>query len=189
MKARDVALKHLEVLDGTMSRVSAEANQFSGRFLFGGVVAVIALLNTDLLIDRQVRIDRLHWGWALLLVAAVLVVSGLYFRVVAERILYFRRQYRLTKHKYDLTLYALLTNCRAAELVGSLEFPLKPVVTGGPLPFPHGAPFPQVADYLHDHHGRALARLSLRRDWSIGMLVVLATLVIKALVYLVASGS
>lgn len=166
-----------------MSRLSGEAHQFAGRFLFGGIVAVIALLNTDLLIDKQLHLSRLGWQRGLILALAILVISGIYFRIVAERILFSRWQYRLVKHKYDITLHALLMGCSTPEFLKTLEYPLEPVRGGKALPFPDNATFSAVADYLHDHHGRVLARLTLVRDWLIGMLIVLVTIVIKAVVY------
>lgn len=166
-----------------MSRLSREAHQFAGRFLFGGIVAVVALLNTDLLIDKQLHIGSLGWQKGLILALAILVISGIYFRIVAERILFSRWQYRLVRHKYDITLHALLIGCSTPEFLRMLEYPLEPVKGGKALPFPESVTFSAVASYLHDHHGRALGRLSLVRDWFIAMLIVLVTVIIKAVIY------
>jgi hypothetical protein len=184
----DALLRNLADLEARMRAVSLESNQFSNRFLFGGVVAVIALLNTDLLLEKQV-VNIPRGLTALWLVATftliVLLLSWAYFWVVAKRITRFESAYRRTKHKYEVILYALLLGCDSADLVTELEVSLTPPKGG--LPRLHSPfDFRDVAAYLHGHHANALAKTELSRpNVTMAMLIVVIAFAIKVLTYVV----
>jgi hypothetical protein len=184
----DALLRSLADLEARMRAVSLESNQFSNRFLFGGVVAVIALLNTDLLLEKQF-VNIPHGLTALWLVAAVtlvvLLLSWAYFWVVAKRIARFESAYRRTKHKYEVILYALLLGCTSADLVAEIEVPLSlPQCASRHLR--HSSDFRDVAAYLHAHHAKALAEIKpLRPNVTMAMLIVVIAFAIKVLTYVV----
>lgn len=184
----DALLKNLADLEARMRTVSQESNQFSNRFLFGGIVAVVALLNTDLLLEKQIiRIPR---GLpALWLVGAftliVVLLSCAYFWIVAQRIARFESAYRRTKHKYEVILYGLLLGSTPGGLVAELEAPLP--VSGHPSStLRHSSDFHDVAAYLHTHHANALVAIKpARENVAMAMLIVVIALAIKALIYVV----
>lgn len=183
---RQVMLKHLEVLNQKTSEVREDGNRFSARFLIGGIVAVIGLVNLDLVFeDRLGGVAAAGWLSGVFLIS-VLVLSGIYFHLVAGRIQYFRRQYRLAKHKYELTLYALLTHCPPATLMAALEQPARPAPE--PLSFPRDGNFEAVAAYLHDHHGRRYADVERWRSWSVAMVVVVLVILARLAVARLPAG-
>jgi hypothetical protein len=177
-----VTLKHLEHLEERMKNVSKESNGFASKYLFGGMVAVIALLNTDLLIDEAVPHLRANPPVLALLLLTVLILSWIYFNAVSQRILRFNRAYRKTKHKYEILFYGLLLQAQAQDILVHLEKDPKP--TDSKLPFPGLVAFQPVADYLHDHHGRALADMRAdKNELDLAIIIVVIAILVKLLIY------
>src|SRR5687767_3363002 len=95
----DVAVRSLADLEERMKRVSEESNAFANRFLFGGVVAIIALLNTDLIIDKSIQKVTFDAGTLVVvgtLILILLALSWWYFELVDSRIQRFENAYRRT---------------------------------------------------------------------------------------------
>jgi hypothetical protein len=179
---RDILLKHLDVLNQKMSEVSAESNQFAGRFLFGGVVAVIALLNTDLVVEKQLANGGLDLLSMIILIFCVLLISAVYFYRVTKRIQYFRWAYRSTKHKYEITLYSLLIGCRVNEYIMYLEEPMRKSEKG-PHRLSLQSDLQSTIEYLHHHHKEKAEQIDWYRDWIIAMLIVALAVVVKIAIY------
>ncbi len=185
------ALRALDHLEDRMRRVGAEANSFATKFHFGGMVAIIALLNTYLLIDAP--IVRAGAGWqspvtwivAVLILGAVWQLSKVYFDTVAAHLSRFEKAYRKTKHKYELLLYGLWLGEDLPGLLLRLETAPEPAPEA--LPFPEPPDYPGVAAYLHDHHGRLLRQGPVSPaeavNTRIPLLVVRLAIVIKAALY------
>jgi hypothetical protein len=184
----DATIKHLELLNEKMSEVSKESNSFATKFQFGGIVAVIALLNTDLIIDKRFSLVNVNPYLAAGLLLLILVLSGMYFRGAADRIRHFRRAYRSTKHKYEVTLYTLLLTSpadKAATLnfISNLEHSLKESGIANPELSPTST-YEDVMEYLHKHHAEAYNKIPMWKDWWLAMSIVLFTVIIKIGFYL-----
>ena len=177
------ALRSLQNLEDRMQNVSRESNQFATRFLFGGIVAVIALLNTDLLIDNTLTGAQSNWIVLTILLLVVLLISWLYFNGIAKRMLRSDKGYRRTKHKYEVLLYGIFLQSDAKLILEHLEREPKPMKKE--LDFPSKIAFSAVAEYLHDHHGRALSELMAQtNERNLAMLIVILAIIVKALMYM-----
>jgi hypothetical protein len=188
----EAAIQSLADLQSRMTEVSKESNQFSDKFLFGGTVAIVALLNTDLLIDKSIILLPPTVGAMSLFIVLSIVVfmlSWVYFRGVAKRIKTFDLAYRRTKHKYEILQYGLLLGCDTKELLSEMEKKAKPNSEGSQS-FPEGGDFRAIAAYLHDHHGRKFEeRQEDLSEPRLAMYIVLLTVVIKFLMYVMVANS
>ena len=181
------AFQHLEVLSEKMAGVSKECNQFANRFLFGGIVAVVALLNTDLVVEKKLAAGG-YSPWAVwVLCVGVLCISGVYFYVVDRRIRRMQDAYRSTKHKYELTLYALCLGGSAEDLAAHLEKETK-IDAANPT-FNPAAGFVRAAEYLHHHHAQSAEKIKKYRDWLMAMLIVGLAVFVKLVIYFGSSAA
>ena len=141
-----------------MKQVSEESNKFASQYRFGGLIAILALLNADLLLDDPIlNFDWTIENWPQAVVLALILVvvyflSRFYFSAINQRIERFNDAYRRTKHKYEILLYGLMLEVEMKELISFLEQEAKPAEIE--LAFPTEPEFASVASYLHDHHGR-----------------------------------
>lgn len=172
----------LEYLNDRMKETSQTANQFLGRFLFGGMVAILALLNADLVLLRH-PVDSLSNGSLGLAATVVALISLIYFMTVSAHNRGFRVSHRKLKFKYELTLHMLLSGGSVHHYARMLEEGIE----RAPRPefddaFPGRegeAPSPErVADYLLEHHRRSWQRKLARRWWQIDKYVVIAMLLV-----------
>ena len=159
--------KQLQYLNERMKETAETANQFLGKFLFGGLIAVIALLNADLVVLRELPVPTQNVKVLAVAAAAVLAISWLYFRTVVVHYATFRVSHRKLKYKYELTLHAILTGASSSEYATFLEEPVdrKPHQIGEDR-YPEGGSFQEVAGYLLEHHRRALESREAKR-WGI----------------------
>lgn len=175
----DAVLKQMELLDKKMSETSGTANEHLTKFLFGGLIATIALLNTDLLLirDYESGFQRL-FGSAVVSIVA-LVLAHRYFLMVLRQYNDYVRSHRKLKYKYELTLHKLLSAGTDEEYQRYLE--RNPEPKGGPaLAFPADKGFGNVAEYLMDHHGRRLAEIKDKSPrFFMAMDIVYLTLAVK----------
>lgn len=174
--------KQLELIDKKLSEINDTANRHLSQFLFGGLIAVIALLNTDLIIMRDFEI-----GWHKLVASIVvgcvaLVLASHYFRMVIRHHNELRRSHRRLKFKYELTLHADLCDAPPSEYRRHLETGLPPTTTGPELAFPESNQFADIAAYLKDHHARRLMAIDDKPHlYYMAMDIVWLTLVVKIL--------
>ena len=174
----DAVKKHLDVLNEKMNETREDANGILTKFHFGGILVVIGLLNADLVLAQKLDLQSIASGPALLIMILVVIISAIYFYLICQRISYHQGQYRLTKHKYELTLYALQLKATGNAWRGALEHGAKEDADG-PLPFPANSDFTAVARYLHDHHARRMADYQIWRPWLIAMLIVTMAIVVR----------
>ena len=178
--------KQLEYLNDRMKDVSATANQFLAKFFFGGLVAVIAVLNLDLvLLGEQPDLSlRTVLGFAVLVVV-VIRISQIYFRTVYEHYDSFRSSHRKLKYKYELTLHAMLCRASSPEYATMLEESVAEQPDPNvPDEFPgkSGASveFADVSSYLLHHHRRRFHDLSSSRETYVKISLLLVYLTLAA---------
>lgn len=183
-----VLMEQLKLLHELMKETSDTANQFAGRFIFGGLVAVLALLNVDLVLlgpASAAAARRLPVLAAIVL--AVMALSYYYFDAVTKHYAGFRESHRKLKYKLELTLHAILADAEPSEYARYLERSVadpatetrEPTYPAGPTP----PTFAAVADYLLEHHRhrwRAMTR-GANAHLRIAMLLVALTLVVRLL--------
>jgi hypothetical protein len=161
-----------------MNETREDANGILTKFHFGGILVVIGLLNADLVLAKGFDLTSIASGPAIIIMMLVVVISGVYFYLICERMYYHQGQYRLTKHKYELTLYAVQLNATGSEWLSALEHGAKKD-PDGPLSFPEDSDFTSVARYLHDHHARRMEEYQIWRPWSIAMLIVGMAIIVR----------
>jgi len=180
--------KQLEFLNDRMKDVSSTANQFLAKFFFGGIIAVIGVLNLDLvLVGAQPGLNaRTILGFSLL-VLGVIFISRIYFRTVYNHYDSFRGSHRKLKYKYELTLHAILCDGDVGEYARFLEMSLDIASDRkeqDEYPEGHNGPpdFQAVARYLLEHHRARLHRQSSDRAtyMNISSLLVYLTLAARA---------
>ncbi len=159
-------LKHLEILQDRMNFVSSESNAYANKYLLGGTITVIALLNMDLVMEKSMISNSLALN--LIFVLLVAIIAVLYFYIVAKRIERFNQAYRKTKYKYEILLYDLLE--KDQEIINKFETSLSEEFnTKKEFTF---------AD-LQKHHLSKYKKISWKRNMSLPILIVVLTLVIK----------
>lgn len=157
--ASQAAMKALEHLEQRMKQVSEESNKFANQYRFGGMVAIIALLNADLLLDESIRRislktpDLPRMLALLVLVVACLLTSWVYFSGINRRVQRFNQAYRKTKHKYEVLLYGLLMEQHPKDIMIALEGEMKAAPEKLALPAEYN--YQKMVAYLNDHHARA----------------------------------
>ncbi len=175
-------LKQLELLDKKMSETSQTANQHLAKFLFGGLIAVIALLNTDLLIIKDYNTELQKLIGTLFVGIVSLVLAHNYFLMVIKQYNEHRKSHRKLKYKYELTLHRMLSSGSDEEYQRYLESGLESGVGPVELKFPVQNKFADVAEYLRDHHGRKLSEIKDKPNlFYIAMDIVFLTLAVKIL--------
>lgn len=175
-------LKQLELLDKKMSETSQTANQHLAKFLFGGLIAVIALLNTDLLIIKDYNTDLQKLIGTLFVGIVSLALAHNYFLMVIKQYNEHRKSHRKLKYKYELTLHRMLSSGSDEEYQRYLESGLESGAGSVELKFPAQNNFADVAEYLRDHHGRKLMEIKDKPNlFYIAMDVVFLTLAVKIL--------
>jgi hypothetical protein len=195
----DATEKQLDFLNQTMKDTAAEANEFLRRYHFGGMVAVIALLNVDLISLRGLSLNT-SFRWSVFVAVLLLAValSYVYFGFIIKHYNRFTRSHRKLKYKYELTLHHAL--CGGGD-VALYQYYLERGL-GGDLPAdapdclrekPDGGyEFRGVADYLLVHHAEKLKEIesgSASREYiKIAMLIICLTVIIKLGFLLVTSG-
>jgi 8-oxo-dGTP pyrophosphatase MutT (NUDIX family) len=172
----------LEFLNDRMKETSDTANRFLTRFVFGGMIAVVALLNVDLVLLKQK--PNLDSASSIIVVFTaallVLVLSYLYFSTVEKQYTEQRLSHRKLKYKFELTLHALLTSSSPARYVSMMEANVA-AEQGTDPEFPRAFGFASVSSYLLDHHRFRFQLLKRKGSGYVGiaMLLVLITFVIR----------
>ena len=120
--------QQLAFLNERMKEMSDTANAFLNKYYFGGMIAVIAVLNLDLvLIEQPTTLTVKGFLYLGLLAIVVLGISELYFSKVIEHYQRFSVSNRKLKYKYELTLHALMTGAAnvswESTTFGSKPFP------------------------------------------------------------------
>ena len=172
----------LQFLNARMLEASDTANKFLTRFVFGGMVAVVALLNADLVMfkERPKLGSAFSVGIALGAGMLVMLLSYIYFRTVERHYSEHRLSHRKLKYKFELTLYALLAPSTPEAYAQMMEGSLEASRSGDKPPAVFG--FATMGPYLKNHHQRRFA--GLKRSGSgytgIAMMLVLITIVVRA---------
>ncbi|WP_109301726.1 hypothetical protein [Aquimarina sp. AU474] len=159
-------LKHLEILQDRMKFVSSESNSYANKYLLGGTITVIALLNMDLVMAKRIISNSPVFNLIFLLL--VIVIAVLYFYIVAKHIERFNQAYRKTKYKYEILLYDLLE--KDHEIINKFETDLFEK-------FKKKKEF--TFEDLRKHHLLKYKKISWKGIMSLPLLIVLLTLVIK----------
>ena len=163
-EVREVQHKQLELLNDRMKETTAEQNSFQNRYMFGGLIAVIALLNADLvLLDESTFsiCDLPTWVAAITLVS-ILTLAGFYFGRVTSRYLDFDRSHRSIKYKFELTLHSLLltSDTKEQDYSRRLELSVKDDDPEENDPkYPESGARDEVLNYLLDHHKQRAKKL------------------------------
>ncbi len=173
---RDSALKHLDTLNSKMDETRQDANELRNKFHFGGIIVVIGLLNADLVVANALEGNQIGAAHFTLFTTLAYLIAGIYFWLISKNVAYHRSQYRMTKHKYELTLYALQLEATNLELLNALE--TSPKEEKKAVEYDNISNFSQAARYLHDHHARRLA-YHPGRNWLVAMLVVTLAVIAK----------
>lgn len=180
----------LQFLNDRMHETSDTANKFLTRFVFGGMVAVLALLNADLVMLKAPPKMDASWKWwvAASAAALILVLSFVYFRTVQSHYAEHRKSHRKLKYKFELTLYALLTNAAPDVYGRMMEKSLETRENVQETAFPEGFGFVAVGEYLLRHHSARFSQLRAKSGGYVGiaMLLVLMTFTIRIVATLLA---
>jgi len=154
----DIIEKQIEYLNETMKDTASEANSFLLKYHFGGLVAVLALLNLDLVLIDSVRLKGIL-DYLLLFGAVVLVIllSQKYFQYVLVHYKRFTESHRKLKYKYELTLHFSLSNGEVKDYQYYLEQDLGDSIDESAdrklrQPDFKDYGFVYVANYLLNHH-------------------------------------
>ncbi len=178
----------LGLLHELMKETSSTANTFLGQFHFGGIIAVIGLLNVDLILLNDIAAASSRNLVVYLAIAlGALVISAAYFRLVVNHYQGHRRSHRKLKYKFELTLHALLCHATPSDYAKFLE---RSVAAAPPNDFQDVLPdkasnpenFHVIAGYLLHHHQKRYADLHTSLGNShfwIAMLMVFLTLSIR----------
>ena len=184
-RSAEVLLKQLDLLNDRMKETSETANAFLAKFLFGGLIAVIALLNADLVLLKQETFSSCTTSlwWTLLILMAL---SAAYFGVVTHHYGGFRASHRKLKYKFELTLHSLLLSPDpdVADYSRRLELSVSGKPDSEKPRFPESGRLNDVLDYLLDHHR---VRLRDLKSWYatayfwLAMVLVLLTMAVRVL--------
>ncbi len=180
----------LEFLDKRMAETAQTANQFLGKFLFGGLVAVVALLNADLVIlGDRIALTRDNAIVLGSISTVVLAISWLYFSTVVRHYRRFTVSHRKLKYKYELTMHALLSGGDGDEYATLLEEKVDVHPDSGfEDKYPARSDFTTVGRYFLNHHRSVWSKNHSASSpahedtyfW-IAMLLVVLTLVVRLL--------
>ena len=188
-----VLYKQLEYLNSQMRETSDTSDSFLGKFVFGGMIAVVSLLNVDLvLLPRMVPSSCASWVLFAAIAVLAFGISWFYFRMVVQHYAEFRTSHRKLKYKYELTLHALLKRASAAEYAIWLEEKVDREPDQSFMDFSDRYPeepgsFNDVASYFLNHHRLRWSKLAGKgqkgfdRYFLIAMALVSLTIVIRIL--------
>lgn len=189
----DVIEKQLDYLNQTMKETASEANSFLLKYHFGGLIAVIALLNVDLVLTEKINIQDSQ-DYLLLICAALLalMLSYIYFKFVVRHYMRFSQSHRKLKYKYELTLHQALCKGDYKDYQFYLEQSVNETATHNTdkisNPADNDYRFEYIADYLLNHHRIKFNQLSDMDNsyLAIAMSVIVLTISIRA-IFLLAS--
>ncbi|MDH5426268.1 MAG: hypothetical protein OEY29_14865 [Gammaproteobacteria bacterium] len=156
----DIIEKQLDYLNETMKQTAADANSFLLKYHFGGLIAVIALLNADLVLaDRIIKTASQHYAMLSVAVMLIFSLSFCYFYIVLMHYRRFARSHRKLKYKYELTLHCSLSNGDYRDYQFYLEKSVSDKTSGQKetedklnKPEEKDYPFTDIAEYLLNHH-------------------------------------
>lgn len=154
----DIIEKQLDYLNETMKETASGANSFLLKYHFGGLIAVITLLNTDLVLaDNIVKIGEENYRLVGVAVCLIFLLSFGYFYIVLMHYRRFARSHRKLKYKYELTLHCSLTNGDYRDYLLYMEKSISETPSEqakDELRHHEGNDykFTEVADYLLNHH-------------------------------------
>jgi hypothetical protein len=177
----------LSLLSERMNEAASETNSLTGKFLFGGVVAVLALLNADLLIGRD-AVAEPGIGLAAAVIAIVFALSGAYFFLVARRLQSLRRVRASLGYQEEVTLYALMSGAQGGQYLVHLHDRLDDLASKH-AELGRDSTFPEAMAYLHAHHKRGYDSIGWKHDWVMAMTIVLLALVIRIGMYALGAGA
>ncbi len=189
----NVIEKQLDYLNDTMKETASEANSFLLKYHFGGIIAVLTLLNIDLVIAKDLNVDTML-DHIILLISIFLAVflSYKYFEFVLRHYSRFAKSHRKLKYKYELTLHSLLSKGSNEEYQYYLEQSLDERSAfrkedDDKISEPSkGYDFKYIAHYLLNHH-RLRYRSLNKMDNSylrIALTVVILTVLIRGILLL-----
>ncbi|WP_419191824.1 NUDIX domain-containing protein [Engelhardtia mirabilis] len=181
--AEQVLMKQLDLLHERMKETSATANDFLAKFLFGGMIAVIALLNADLVLLDEPLFARPS-PWMLVAVGPLLLLTAVYFGLVTDHLQSYRRSHRKLKYKFELTLHSLLQQPGVVpeEYSRRMELSVGAKAPDKDPPYPESGSRSEVLDYLVAHHRYKLTKIE---RWNrsvffwLAMVLVLLTLAVR----------
>lgn len=106
----NVIEKQLDYLNDTMKETASEANSFLLKYHFGGIIAVLTLLNIDLILFEDISLaSSIDYRLVAFAVFLSIFLSYRYFRFVLRHYARFAKSHRKLKYKYELTMHHLLS--------------------------------------------------------------------------------
>ncbi len=157
--------KQLDYLNDSMKEKAVDANSFLLKYHFGGLIAIIALLNVDLVLaDKVAEISPENLGYFWTAIFLIIVLSFVYFYVVLLHYRRFARSHRKLKYKYELTLHCSLCDGLHRDYQFYLEKSIaeKPIDKFKDELVEHrdtDYKFPEMAEYLLHHHRKKYQKL------------------------------
>ena len=191
----DIIEKQLQYLNETMKETAAEANSFLLKYHFGGLVAVLALLNIDLvLLDSASLNGKLDYALLAIAIILVLVLSYKYFGFVLNHYSRFAKSHRKLKYKYELTLHLALCKGDSKDY----QYYMEQSVSGLPdsrddeikAPKDKQYKFSYMAKYLLNHHRLKYNELEEKDDTYLlmAMSILGLTLAIRGIFLVIGDG-
>ena len=175
--------KQLEFLNDRMKETSDTANQFLDRYMFGGLVGVVGLLNLDLvLLKERPNVSDPHTQLVMgAMACTVFLLSFIYFWQVQKHYTGHRLSHRKLKYKYELTLHCLLLGTNAADYGSQLEAKVDDPHQDEPTFLDDYPSDPNaVPGYLLAHHRKAAARVKPDRNMIlVALLMVVLTMSVR----------
>jgi len=188
----DVIEKQLEYLNQTMKDTAADAHSFLLKYHFGGLIAVLTLLNIDLILVKSISFKHNADYW-LIMVGIILIItlSYKYFSFVLKHYIKFSQSHRKLKYKYELTLSFALCKGKNSDYQYYLEQSVmeKPTSVLDQIDWCQDQEysFVYVAKYLLNHHRLRFKQLKNydRTYLLIAMVIILLTLSIRIIFLLI----
>jgi len=175
----ETKLIYLEDLTRRMKETSAEANRFAGRFLFGGLIAVIGAINIDIVFSTLTVYQILAINFTAVMLALV------YFMSIRVRIERLEKGYQKCKYLYEVIINSSLMDIDGeplAELMEIWRLDKTPALSDPPTKFE------VLLLKLHTRHKISLDGLTERGKQQYVVLpmalVILALIVKSVTVYL-----
>ena len=191
----DVIEKQLQYLNETMKDKSSEIASFLMKYYLGGIIAVIALLNIDLVALGGIKITN-EAGYYLLGVVIVLVLtlSHQYFKYVLSNYAKLSKSHRKIKYKFEITLHYAMSTGEYKDYQYYLEQSLdkKPETPDKDYikkPEQGDYDFNYIGEYFLNHHRVRFHEIEAvdKNYLRIGLLVVCLTLAIRGIFIVIES--
>lgn len=178
-----VSRNQLEYLNSTMKDTLQASNSFLLKYHFGGIIAIIGLLNADLFLLTDIVYNIATCLLLLLVAGLVVLLANIYFGIVLKEYCRYLQSHRKLKYKYELTLHLLLCEEKKNDYQLYLEKSFDSVkyemLTEKEIKNGEGAVFA----YLYKHHLSKFHRIPLKTKpyHRIAMVIICLTIIIRVM--------